>query len=49
MLASPVLMAGNVGTVLLWVFTTRSVIGWRTFREDMSVICAEGTVGRRTE
>ena len=37
MLASPVLMTGNVGNVLLWVLTTRSVIGWQTFRENMSL------------
>ena len=37
MLASPVLMAGNFRTVLLWVLTKRSVLGWQTFRENISL------------
>ena len=37
MLASPVLMAGNVRSVLLWALTTLSVLGWQTFRENISL------------
>jgi len=37
MLASPALMTGNVGNILLWVLAMRSVIGWQTFRENMSL------------